>query len=173
MRALYRNTLHVPMPNPGHRARILPVIQRKKSLAQYHREKLLREGKPLFSPRKPPKARNAKSEVGRHPSAQGQKQTSQRARASLKKVGPRTLKRQAMNRELNKLGIDRCEIRLPGCWNRTGLTWAHALKSRFLKTDEDWMRAARACLACHQIIEAVSHTLMAQYVDSAIALRVP
>lgn len=146
-------------------------LTRKKSLRDYCQAKRQRDGKPLFSSRKPAFGSEPRASTLSGTTDQGQKQASQRAKATIKRVGPRTLKRQAMNRELNKLGIDRCEIQLPGCWNRTGLTWAHALKSRFLKTDEDWMRAARACIACHNVIEAMSHTLMAQYVDSAITLR--
>ncbi len=142
------------------------VIARKKSLRDYCADKRAREGSNLTA-----SARKAQSALPAGSTLQRRAGASQRRKEPLKRTGLRTLKRQAMNRELNKLGIDRCEIRLPGCWNRTGLTWAHALKSRFLKTDEDWMRAARACIACHQIIEAVSHALMAQYVDSAIAGR--
>lgn len=92
-------------------------------------------------------------------------------RTSMRRAGKRTNKRKAMNAELNKLGIDCCEIRLAGCWGRSGLTWAHALKSRFLVTDEDWQRAARACISCHNRIEAMSHAEMARHVDEAIARR--
>lgn len=92
MRALYRNTLHVPMPNPGHRARILPVIQRKKSLAQYSREKREREGKPLY-------ALQSKPAVGRHPSAQAKKHALPCASAMPKKALRRQSKR--MGREMD------------------------------------------------------------------------
>lgn len=89
----------------------------------------------------------------------------------MRQCGKRGNKRKAMNAELNKLGITHCEIRLPGCWNRSGLTWAHATKSRFIITDEDWLRAARACISCHQKIEVMKHAEMAAYVDGAIAAR--
>lgn len=95
----------------------------------------------------------------------------QRGRKPIK-AGKRTLKRQAMNRRLNKLGIDQCEIRMPKvCTPHFGLTWAHATKSRYLVTDEDWMRAARCCLPCHMLIEAMSHEAMFLIVTKAIAKR--
>ncbi len=88
------------------------------------------------------------------------------------KTGKRTKKRQAMNARLNKLSIHCCEVRIPGlCVARIMLTWAHALKSRFLVTDEDWERAARCCIPCHDHIEALSHDEMAKIVDDAIAKR--
>lgn len=75
------------------------MIARKKSLQQYHREKLIREGKPLFSPRKPYSALNRKSAMGRHPEPQGQQHASQRARAPLRRV---SAKRAKENREYTK-----------------------------------------------------------------------
>lgn len=101
----------------------------------------------------------------------------QRSRKPLNKTGKRYKKRQAMNARLNKtaatLGIDRCEIKIEGrCVSRIQLTWAHALKSRFLLTDADWQRAARCCMPCHDFIESLSHGLMANHVDNAIARRV-
>lgn len=87
-------------------------------------------------------------------------------------IGPRTKRRQKENRELNKLKIDRCEIRIPGiCQDRYYLTWAHASKSRFLVTSDDWQRAARSCLSCHQHIEKMSHKDMRAVVVAAISQR--
>ena len=95
-----------------------------------------------------------------------------RSRKPMPKTGKRTKKRQAMNARLNRLGINHCEIRIPGkCVRSIMLTWAHALKSRFLVTDEDWQRAARCCIPCHNHIEALKHEEMAQVVDQAIARR--
>lgn len=91
----------------------------------------------------------------------------------MKKHGKRTAKRQAMNRKLNELGIDRCEIRIPGkCVDSILLSWAHSKKSRFLITDEDWMTAARSCAQCHLIIESGCHAEMERIVLEAIAKRV-
>lgn len=89
----------------------------------------------------------------------------------LRKVGKRGKKRQEMNAQLNKLGINHCEIGRPCCVGRIMLTWAHARKSRFLVTDTDWLQAARACIPCHNEIEAMSHAVMFEIVTSAIARR--
>lgn len=86
-------------------------------------------------------------------------------------VGKRTIKRQEMNRELNKLEIKQCEIRLPGCWKTSHLQWCHATKSRFIVTDKDWKRAARGCAYCHHVIEQWKHKDMAAIIDEAIARR--
>lgn len=99
----------------------------------------------------------------------------QKSRKPMNKKGKRYDKRQAMNARLNKLGITRCEIGIrepkPICVGSIMLTWAHALKSRFLVTDEDWLRAARCCIPCHDFIEALPHGGMAAIVDRAIAMR--
>lgn len=92
-------------------------------------------------------------------------------------VGPRTEKRQEMNRELNRLpdSVKKvCELRIRGvCIGNRVLQWCHALKSRFLCTDADWKRAARGCAACHQHIEALPHKEMAGLIDEAIKGRKP
>ena len=87
-------------------------------------------------------------------------------------IGPRTIRRHAENKKLNKLGIRFCEIKIPGiCAGNRMLTWAHATKSRFLITSEDWQRAAKCCLPCHQYIEALPHKEMGRVVNQAIAKR--
>jgi hypothetical protein len=92
-------------------------------------------------------------------------------------IGPRTEKRQAMNKELNKLpdSVKKvCELRIPGvCIGNRMLTWAHSHKSRFLCTDKLWKEAARACLACHQAVESLSHSEMKRLICEAIAGRKP
>lgn len=92
------------------------------------------------------------------------------------KAGKRTLKRQAMNKRLKKLFIEKsypqtCELKLQGCLGTWALTWAHSKKSRFLITDDDWMEAALACVHCHNIIEAKSHEEMFNHVTTAINRR--
>lgn len=51
-------------------------------------------------------------------------------------IGPRTKRRQAENRDLNKLPREithRCELKIKGvCIGDRLLQWCHALKSRFL-----------------------------------------
>jgi len=91
-------------------------------------------------------------------------------------VGARTKRRQAENRDLNKLPREvthRCELKIRGvCIGDRLLQWCHALKSRFLVTTKaDWQRAARGCAACHQHIEALPHKEMAVLIDEAIKNR--
>ncbi len=86
-------------------------------------------------------------------------------------IGERTKRRQSENRELNKLKINHCELMLKGCLKNKLLTWAHPVKSRFLVTSKDWQEAARACLSCHQRVEAMSHREMARIIREAIARR--
>lgn len=87
-------------------------------------------------------------------------------------IGPRTEKRAKENRKLAKLKISYCELQISSnCTGSHYLTWAHATKSRFLVTDEDWQRAARACLACHDVIEGYPHDVMKDAVNAAIARR--
>lgn len=87
-------------------------------------------------------------------------------------VGKRTLARAAANRDMNKQGINYCEIRISGtCQGRSFLGWAHLVKSRYLVTAKDWRTAARSCAACHDIIEAMTHSEMACVVREAIARR--
>ena len=87
-------------------------------------------------------------------------------------VGKRTQKRQAVNHKLNRaLQIKECELKLPGCWRIVKLTWAHSKKSRFLVTLKDWLTAARACIHCHDIVEAMPHEEMEKVINAAIAKR--
>ena len=88
-------------------------------------------------------------------------------------IGKRTKDRQAANRDMNKLRINHCEIRLPICQGRYYLGWAHPTKSRFIVTDKDWRTAAKSCAACHDAIESMSHKKMAKIVREAIARRKP
>src|SRR5690349_22967768 len=89
-------------------------------------------------------------------------------------IGVRTKERLKQNAKLNKLPDSvkkRCEIQLPGCLGDKFLSWCHATKSRFLLTDKDWQRAARGCAICHQKIEQLPHSEMAEIVDRAIRSR--
>lgn len=87
-------------------------------------------------------------------------------------IDPRTNRRAKENRKLAKLKISRCEIKIKGiCVHDRLLTWAHSKKSRFLVTSKDWQEAARACLPCHQHIEAKSHLEMRKLIVAAIRKR--
>lgn len=87
-------------------------------------------------------------------------------------IGPRTERRQKENRDLNKLNIRECELKIKGICIRTiGLSWAHSKKSRFLVTKADWQEAAKSCAACHQAAEAMSHKEMHRIITAAIKRR--
>lgn len=87
-------------------------------------------------------------------------------------IGARAERRAKENRELGKLDIRRCEIRIPGvCVDRIMLTWMHSKKSRFLLTSKDWQEAARACQPCHQYGEDKGHKFMKRLVTEAIKRR--
>jgi hypothetical protein len=87
-------------------------------------------------------------------------------------VGARTERRAKENAKLRKLDIKHCEIRIsPNCARNRMLTWAHSQKSRFLVTGADWQEAARCCLPCHDVIEALPHSEMKKCVCDAIRRR--
>ena len=87
-------------------------------------------------------------------------------------VGPRTKARAAANRDMNKAGIDYCEIRIPGvCQGRHHLGWAHPTKSRYITTAKEWRTAAKSCAACHDYIEALPHSEMKKIVLDRIQRR--
>lgn len=78
----------------------------------------------------------------------------------------------------NQLKITACEFRLRGCWRTTGLSFAHAVKRRFLREDaplgspEHIETVALACLNCHtQLDEHMSHAQMRDAVMDAIRKR--
>lgn len=90
-------------------------------------------------------------------------------------IGKRTKARAAGNRDLNKLPREvthRCELRVRGvCIGDRMLTWAHSKKSRFLVNKSLWREACRACLACHQAAEQMSHKAMHALITAAIRRR--
>lgn len=86
--------------------------------------------------------------------------------------------RAAGNKELNKLQIHFCEapvddlIRKNVCRKRYMLTWSHPVKPRFLVTPEDWKKAARQCLPCHQYCETqMTAKERKDFINAAIARR--
>lgn len=64
------------------------------------------------------------------------------------------------NRLLRKIFVSKnilaCEVRLSGCTNNSGLTYAHRKKRRHYRTIEelsDFNEVVLACLSCHQKLE--------------------
>ncbi len=97
-------------------------------------------------------------------------------RTALRRNGKRSLKRLAMNARLKKRHAEHgwpqtCELRLAGCLKTWALSWAHSRKSRHLITEEDWMHACLSCAACHEKVEAVTHSEMFMLVSDAIRAR--
>lgn len=88
-----------------------------------------------------------------------------------KKLGKSLTRRLKENKELNKLKINHCEIRLSGCWGKSHLTWAHSKKVKHLVTSKDWQEAARACLYCHHEIGKKPKEEEKRIVLAAIARR--
>lgn len=70
----------------------------------------------------------------------------------------------------NVFKITSCEAKLPNCWNKTGLTFAHAEKRRFL-TDDTMGDVILCCINCHTIIEQYPHKEMYDFVYGIINKR--
>jgi len=82
----------------------------------------------------------------------------------------------AWHRELKQhlmgdLGIQHCE----SCGTSYGLSIMHATKRRFIKTRDDYFRAAIVCLPEHQSYDEATgenvHAKMAEFVDGLIERR--
>lgn len=85
---------------------------------------------------------------------------------------------EAMKRKLKpafeRAGITSCEVKLPDfCAGSYFLTWAHAVKRRFITTPEQLAEVCLSCAQCHIQIEAMSHAEMERIVREAIANREP
>lgn len=75
-------------------------------------------------------------------------------------------------------GITECELRIPGtCWVNNGLTWAHAVKRRFLDKNAveghptNIQTVILACVQCHNAIEKLPHEEMLNIVMRTIDSR--
>ena len=88
----------------------------------------------------------------------------------------RAKERLKWHRELKRhlfehLGIQRCE----SCGTTWALSIAHATKRRFIRTREDYFRAAVLCLPEHQKLDEATgddpHGRMAMFIDALIANR--
>lgn len=97
------------------------------------------------------------------------------ARNGLQKKGKKTREWDKVRAKLKvafeKAGITSCEIKCEGCWLDAGLGFAHSVKRRFITTPELMAEAALACINCHNLIEAMPHTRMADVVRTVIAHR--
>jgi hypothetical protein len=81
-----------------------------------------------------------------------------------------------MNAKLKRLFIEQgwpqeCELKLPGCLKNWALTWAHSRRSRYLKTEEEWMHAALTCVNCHQAVDSKPHKETFKIISDAINRR--
>lgn len=72
---------------------------------------------------------------------------------------------------MGNLGIEWCE----SCGTTYGLSIAHATKRRFIKTKQDYFRAAILCLPEHQKLDEATgenpHERMAEFIDLLIERR--
>jgi hypothetical protein len=67
-------------------------------------------------------------------------------------------------------GLHYCEARLPGCWGRNWLSWAHHSKRRKLAVEELEI-AALLCVPCHNRIEVMKPEEMKETILRIIAGR--
>lgn len=97
-------------------------------------------------------------------------------KTQMKKGGHRTWQwartRAKLKVRFERAGITRCELRVcTGCTGSHYLSFAHAVKRRFITTQQELEEVALACLACHQTIEAFNHEDMKSIVRLAISER--
>ena len=76
--------------------------------------------------------------------------------------------RKELKKEFDRKKINRCEARLEGCWDKSGLTFAHPNKRRHC---EDLREVALACINCHDIIEKWPEKDMEEFVRNIINNR--
>lgn len=137
------------------------MIQRKKSLATYCREKRLREGKPLYAAR-PLQPLNPKSATGRPSGAQDASQPVKRPRATLKPQSAKAralvpLRKQTIAAVRARSG-GRCEIRIEGVCDGPSCD-VHEILARSQGgsiTNVD--NCLDSCRSCHDWVGAHSNT---------------
>lgn len=106
----------------------------------------------------------------------------EKQRKPMNKLGHRSLKwsesRLRLKEAFRKMGITECEFRFEGCWHNTALSFAHAVKRRFLKDDapkgspEHIDTVALACGPCHIRLDGeMNHAEMREAIMGAIAGR--
>jgi hypothetical protein len=95
----------------------------------------------------------------------------------MKKAGKKAQLRERINRpnriRFAEMGLlNTCEAKLPGCWPKGRLTWAHGKKDRLLTMRERKVLVIRACTVCHHHMdEQMSHEEMLAFVENVIANR--
>lgn len=73
--------------------------------------------------------------------------------------------------KLERAGITRCELGMPGCTKGAFLTPMHSLKRRNITTPEKLREVIIACQNCHAIGELMKESEMEELVCSTIAKR--
>jgi hypothetical protein len=79
--------------------------------------------------------------------------------------------RERLKPRFEAVGIIRCEFRYQGCWHNNALSFAHMRKRRNLAPNELKI-VALACIPCHDKLELMPESLMAQTVSDVIQRRV-
>lgn len=126
------------------------MIQRKKSLRDYIRDKRIREGKPLYavSPLQPLKPKSA---TGRPSGAQDANQPVKRPRATLKRESPKRAKENRQYTEQRKAFLVAhpfCQIRTTHCTHHaTDIHHRAGRLGAMLLDESQWLST---CRNCHQ-----------------------
>jgi len=100
-----------------------------------------------------------------------------RTRFKPKKTEWDIIREQRIKPRFEKAGITRCELNYSGCWRNNALSFAHAVKRRFLQTyapeglPTSIYTVILACTPCHDILEKMSHEEMKKAVMGIIMAR--
>lgn len=73
--------------------------------------------------------------------------------------------------EFERAGITTCELTLAGCCHDNFLGFAHSLKRRNIKTEEEKREVILCCNVCHDFIERLPERRMWQIVKATIGAR--
>ena len=79
--------------------------------------------------------------------------------------------RLALRKRFQKAGIDYCELHYAGCWVNNNLSFAHSMKRRKIRTQEELEEVIVACVPCHQILEVKPPEEMLRIVRETIKER--
>jgi hypothetical protein len=75
--------------------------------------------------------------------------------------------RRKLKVKFERMGVTRCEV----CNAAFPLGFAHRLKRRFIKTDDELLTVALLCNPCHERIEFSGHDNMYQRISEIIEQR--
>ncbi len=79
--------------------------------------------------------------------------------------------RPKLKKEFERAGITTCEVGYQGCWRDNGLGFAHSLKRRNIKTEDERREVVLACNCCHDKLEILPEHEMKRIVKVIIFCR--